>query len=163
MKRTLKTITAEYNEAAEAAGLKPVKKFKTKAIAEARLAEALEKATAPAGEAERVEAVAAAAAAAPVVAPPASRAVGGTGPRPLPTYACDPERRREPKAGTYRAQIIAMLLIGATMAEVREATGWNERQAREGVRLLHYKCGYGISEDPTTRVITIDGGEAATG
>ncbi len=107
----------------------------------------------------RAAAVAAAVAATPVTRPPASRSVDG-GPAPLPTYAVDPARRREPKPGTYRALIIQMLLVGATMSEVRTATGWNKRQAREGVRLLHYKCGYGITENPVTRVITVDGGPA---
>jgi hypothetical protein len=159
-KRTLAVITAEYNEAAEAAGEKTVKKFKNKATAEKRLTALLEKATTPdepKTDDDRAAAVQAAADANPATRPPASRAVGGTGPRPLPTYAIDPDRRREPKEGTYRYQIIQMLLIGATMVEIREATGWNERQAREGVRLLHTKCGYGISEDPVSRIITIQG------
>ena len=108
-------------------------------------------------EAARVAALEAAVTATPVTRPPASRSVDG-GPSVLPVYAVDPARRREPKPGTYRALIIQMLLVGATMTEVRKATGWNERQAREGVRLLHYKCGYGISENPVTRVITVDGG-----
>lgn len=139
----------------------PRKRNARKGKAAARKGKAAPAAPAPdspeAIEAARVAAVAAAVEATPVTRPPASRSVDG-GPAPLPTYAVDYARRREPKPGTYRATVIAMCLVGATMKEVRKVTGWNERQAREGVRLTHYKCGYGITEDPVTRVITLDAG-----
>lgn len=36
---------------------------------------------------------------------------------------------------------------GGTFAEVQAATGWNEKQAYEGIRLLHYYSGYGLAQE----------------
>lgn len=36
---------------------------------------------------------------------------------------------------------------GGTFAEVQAATGWSEKQAYEGIRLLHYYSGYGLAQE----------------
>lgn len=55
----------------------------------------------------------------------------------------------EHREGTNRAKAIQLLSRknGATVAEVEKATGWNTKQAREGIRILHSRLGYGIKED----------------
>lgn len=49
---------------------------------------------------------------------------------------------------------------GGTFAEVQAATGWNEKRAYEGIRLLHYYSGYGLGHagdtiDPETTKIRV--------
>lgn len=52
------------------------------------------------------------------------------------------------REGTARAKALAVLTQanGGTFEEVQKATGWNEKQAYEGIRLLHYYSGYGLKE-----------------
>ncbi len=35
---------------------------------------------------------------------------------------------------------------GATFNEIMKVTGWNEKQAYEGIRLVHYYSGYGLAQ-----------------
>jgi|GEM_PF-2530309 hypothetical protein len=52
------------------------------------------------------------------------------------------------RADSARGKALALLSQkgGATFAEVQKATGWNEKQAYEGIRLLHYYSGYGLAQ-----------------
>ena len=47
-----------------------------------------------------------------------------------------------------------LLRNGATVEEVMDLTGWNVRQAREGISLLHTYCGFGLTQD-SDGVITL--------
>lgn len=98
-------------------------------------------------------------------APPPPPAKPGSEPAPPP--ASDPPKQRAERKkrgmrfvfpaekeikpvreGTARAKALAILLRdgGGTFADVQAATGWNEKQAYEGIRLLHYYSGYGLKE-----------------
>lgn len=63
-----------------------------------------------------------------------------------------PEDRIKPhRAGTKgRAAAIEALKKGATFEEVKTATGWNDKQAYEGIRLLHFVLGWGMRHDLET-------------
>lgn len=52
------------------------------------------------------------------------------------------------REGTARAKALAILTRdgGGTFDDVCRATGWNEKKAYEGIRLLHYYSGYGLKE-----------------
>lgn len=59
------------------------------------------------------------------------------------------------RENTKRATAIGLLLEGATFEAVQKATGWNRKDAYEGIRLLHYYVGYGIKTDETTGIIKL--------
>lgn len=56
---------------------------------------------------------------------------------------------KEHREGTNRANIIALLSRknGAKIHEITKITGWTERNAYDGIRMLHVQVGYGITED----------------
>lgn len=58
------------------------------------------------------------------------------------------------RAGSKRAQVVELLSRpeGATLAEIMEATGWSEKDAYEGTRLVHFYLGYGMKQDENGRV-----------
>jgi hypothetical protein len=53
------------------------------------------------------------------------------------------------KPNTARGKALELLLRpeGATQTEVEAVTGWNKKQAYEGIRLIHYYSGYGLRQD----------------
>jgi len=53
---------------------------------------------------------------------------------------------KDHKPNTKRAKVLEMLQQGATFEQVKEATGWNTKDAMEGIRLLHDFLGYGLKE-----------------
>ena len=55
-------------------------------------------------------------------------------------------RQRATRNGTHRAKVLGMLKRdkGAKFTEVQEATGWNTKQAYEGIRLLNVYSGHGL-------------------
>ena len=67
--------------------------------------------------------------------------------------------QRQPRPGTKRAAVLALLLDkGATVEEVMTRTAqddlkginagpWDRRTAAEGVRLIARQCGYGLTTD----------------
>ena len=60
-----------------------------------------------------------------------------------------PEAEIKPvRADSARGRALAILTRegGATFEEVMKATGWNEKRAYEGIRLLHYYSGYGLRQ-----------------
>ena len=61
---------------------------------------------------------------------------------------------REHRAGTKRAKVIAMLSRknGATRAQLMRATGWDEKDLRDGLRLVNVAVGYGVREDTKGRL-----------
>lgn len=61
---------------------------------------------------------------------------------------------KEAREGTARAAALALLKRegGASFAEVMEATGWNEKQAYEGIRIIHYYLGWGMKQDAEGRI-----------
>lgn len=64
---------------------------------------------------------------------------------------------REYRKGTKRAKVIEMLRRpeGATFSAIKEACGWNDTQAYEGIKLVHGYVGYGIREkDGVIRAFT---------
>ena len=42
---------------------------------------------------------------------------------------------------------------GATYEYIRDSCEWTDRDAREGIKLIHSNLGYGLTEDPTTGII----------
>lgn len=50
------------------------------------------------------------------------------------------------REGTKRAQAIDLLKGGCTFEVMRDAVGWNDRQAHEAIRILHHYLGYGVTE-----------------
>lgn len=61
---------------------------------------------------------------------------------------------KEPKPGSKRAEVVRMLerQNGATLGEIQERIGWSEKDAYEGTRLVHYACGFGMSQDANGRI-----------
>lgn len=64
---------------------------------------------------------------------------------------------KQAREGTARAKALALLRRdkGATFEEVSKATGWNEKQTYEGIRIVHYYLGWGLREtvvDGKTRI-----------
>ena len=56
------------------------------------------------------------------------------------------EKIKRHRKGTKRAQLVTLLTIGASYEQVMEKFGWSNRNAYEGIKLLHSKLGYGITE-----------------
>jgi len=58
------------------------------------------------------------------------------------------------REGSKRAQVVALLSRpeGATLAEIMTETGWDEKNAYEGTRLVHFYLGYGMKQDENGRV-----------
>ena len=91
----------------------------------------------------------------PAPTPPAPPAP----PEPKPTverkkrgmrFVFPAESEQKPvRADSARGKALALLQRkdGATFEEVQQVTGWNEKQAYEGIRLIHYYSGYGLAED----------------
>jgi hypothetical protein len=61
---------------------------------------------------------------------------------------------KEVRPGSARAIALACMQRegGATFEEIMEATGWNEKKAYEGIRLVHYYVGYGMKQDAEGRI-----------
>ena len=61
---------------------------------------------------------------------------------------------KEAREGTARAAALALLKRpeGASFQEVMDATGWNEKQAYEGIRIIHYYLGWGMKQDAEGRI-----------
>lgn len=57
------------------------------------------------------------------------------------------------RENTKRAKTLEKLLKGATFEEIKQLNDWDDRTAYEGIRLLHIKLGYGLSQDPDSGVI----------
>lgn len=97
-------------------------------------------------------------------------------PAPTPEPAPAPERKKRGmrfvfpaedtikpvRADSARGKALAVLSKdgGGTFAEVQKATGWSEKAAYEGIRLLHYYSGYGLGHagdaiDPDTTKIRV--------
>lgn len=51
-----------------------------------------------------------------------------------------------PESARGKALAVLQREGGGTFKDVQDATGWNEKQAYEGIRLLHYYTGYGMRE-----------------
>lgn len=62
------------------------------------------------------------------------------------------------REGSKRALAIRLLTReeGAKFEDIQAATGWNDKDAYEGIRLVHYYVGYGMAqdEDGTIRIFT---------
>jgi len=71
------------------------------------------------------------------------------------TYPLKDEGARPVREGSKRARVIEQLRDGTTVEEVMAENGWNERQAREGIRLIHTYVGYGLVQDEETGVISL--------
>lgn len=56
------------------------------------------------------------------------------------------------REGTKRATVVSLLLEGASFEDVQKATGWSEKDAYEGIRLVHYHLGYGMNQDAQGRI-----------
>lgn len=58
------------------------------------------------------------------------------------------------REGTKRAQVVALLSRpeGATLEEIMAETGWSQKDAYEGTRLVHFYLGYGMKQDENGRV-----------
>lgn len=58
------------------------------------------------------------------------------------------------REGTKRAQVVELLSReeGATLEEIMAATGWSQKDAYEGTRLIHFYLGYGMKQDENGRV-----------
>lgn len=58
------------------------------------------------------------------------------------------------REGTKRAQVVELLSReeGATLEEIMAATGWSQKDAYEGTRLVHFYLGYGMKQDENGRV-----------
>lgn len=69
-------------------------------------------------------------------------------------YDPNPEGVREIREGTKRHTVMLLLTRtgGATLEEVMETTGWPERTALEGIRLLATYVGYGIEESDNGQI-----------
>lgn len=78
------------------------------------------------------------------------------------TFRLAPGTVRDVRDTSKRAAVIKLLERpnGATFAEVQEATGWNERQTYEGIRLVHFSAGHGlwdsVDADGAVRVRIVD-------
>lgn len=61
---------------------------------------------------------------------------------------------KECRAGTKRAQVVELLSRpdGATLEEIMAETGWSQKDAYEGTRLVHFYLGYGMKQDENGRV-----------
>jgi len=61
---------------------------------------------------------------------------------------------REHRPGTKRAKLVRMMSRknGATRAQLRRATDWDDKTLRDGLRLVHVALGYGIKEDEKGRL-----------
>lgn len=58
------------------------------------------------------------------------------------------------REGTARAKALSLLQRpeGASFQEVMDITGWNEKQAYEGIRIIHYYLGWGMKQDAEGRI-----------
>jgi hypothetical protein len=63
------------------------------------------------------------------------------------SWPIKPEQKPH-RANSKRAKVIELTgrPQGATFAEIQAATGWDDRNAYEGVKLLHSALGYGLAE-----------------
>jgi hypothetical protein len=76
-------------------------------------------------------------------------------------FAFDPlpekQRRAHKESGTptKRSKVVAMLTAkgGASFEEIQAATDWNDRDAYEGIRLIHSYLGYGLKETGEGKII----------
>lgn len=59
----------------------------------------------------------------------------------------DEQKAIKPNSARGRALAVLQREGGATFAQVQEATGWNEKRAYEGIRLIHYYSGYGLRQE----------------
>ena len=70
-------------------------------------------------------------------------------------FAFDPKKeQRDAREGTKRSKVLALLTRkeGATFDEVKGETGWDNRTAYEGIRLIHGYLGYGLKETPEGKI-----------
>lgn len=68
------------------------------------------------------------------------------------------EREIKPvREGSKRYKLMQLLSTeeGATFEQAMKHTGWSRKDCYEGIRLLHYYSGYGMSHDATTGVIKL--------
>jgi DNA-nicking Smr family endonuclease len=65
---------------------------------------------------------------------------------------------KPPREGTKRYDLLKLLRQerGATEAEIQEKIGWTDKQAYEGIRLLHFAHGYGLEQDENNRIKVIE-------
>lgn len=58
------------------------------------------------------------------------------------------------RPGSKRAKVVELLSRpeGATLAEIMAETGWSEKDAYEGTRLVHFYLGHGMTQDEQGRV-----------
>lgn len=64
-------------------------------------------------------------------------------------FSFEPKKeQKDHKPGTKRAAVVELLRSdkGATFEQIQQATGWDDRTAYEGIRLIHGYLGYGIRE-----------------
>lgn len=75
------------------------------------------------------------------------------------SFSFAPKRSiRDHMPNTKRARIIDLLRRpeGASFNEIQRATGWNRKDAYEGVRLVHYFVGYGLETDAKGRIRLVE-------
>lgn len=72
-------------------------------------------------------------------------------------FSADDKIKPHREGSKGRATVVRMLSEdeGATFEEIRKATGWSEKDAYEGIRLVHYALGWGMKTNPETGKITI--------
>lgn len=61
---------------------------------------------------------------------------------------------KQHREGTARAKVIELCSRpeGATYEEVMEGTGWDDKKAYEGIRLIHFYLGWGMLRDAEGRI-----------
>lgn len=66
------------------------------------------------------------------------------------TKAARPGKPKPVREGTKRAKIITLMSRsgGATLADIKRATKWSTKTAREGIRLVRTYSGYNVVEKP---------------
>jgi len=76
-------------------------------------------------------------------------------------WAFDPTRLepKNPRKGTKREKLIAMLRKGATFGEIQKALGWTYKQAFVQMRAVNTKNGYGfVEKNKRLTIFTYDEG-----
>jgi hypothetical protein len=56
------------------------------------------------------------------------------------------------QAGTKTARLIAALYEGGTVAELAEASGYDERNCRTAIGILRTRKGLDVTQDPNTKM-----------
>lgn len=65
---------------------------------------------------------------------------------------------KPPREGTKRHDLLQLLRqeSGATEVEIQQTIGWTDKQAYEGIRLMHFAHGYGLAQTDDGRIKVVE-------